>query len=268
MITLITGNHLRHMYVADCFSKIFKDVIWVIQKREKFIPEIDKTFNSEIQKLQKIHFEKRKDAEIEFFTHKAGEVAKNKINTIIEIDKDEIINGELKKKLKKNKNEILITYGCHIISDDFLDMFKKYKWNIHGGLSPWYRGTATHFWPTYMLEPEYTGMTFHEITKDIDGGNIFHQSVSDLRIEDGIHQNACRVVKNFTDKLPHLINKKISKIDKISGIKSKTDGRIWTSRMWSPLNLNLIYNVYEDRVNKYCVENKKIKKPKIKSVFV
>ena len=48
-----------------------------------------------------------------------------------------------------------------------------------------------------------------ELIKDIDGGNIIHQSVADLKIDDGIHQNACRVVKNFSDKLPVLLNKKM-----------------------------------------------------------
>ena len=47
------------------------------------------------------------------------------------------------------------------------------------------------------------------------------------------------------------------KLNKISGIKNKTDGRIWTNRMWGPLNL--IYKVYNDKINKYCVENKNSK---------
>ena len=58
MITLLTGDNLRHKYLVDCFSKIFDDLIWIIQKREKFIPSIDKNFNTEIKKLQKTHFEK------------------------------------------------------------------------------------------------------------------------------------------------------------------------------------------------------------------
>ena len=85
MITLITGNHKRHMYLVDCFSKVFKDIVWIIQRRENVIPEIDKNFNTEIQNLQKLHFEKRQDAEVEFFTSKAGELSKNRITKIIEI---------------------------------------------------------------------------------------------------------------------------------------------------------------------------------------
>ena len=87
MITLLTGDHLRHKYLVDSFSKIFDDLIWIIQKREKFIPNIDKNFNTEIKKLQKTHFEKRQDAENEFFTSKAGDLSKNQISQIFELYK-------------------------------------------------------------------------------------------------------------------------------------------------------------------------------------
>ena len=37
--------------------------------------------------------------------------------------------------------------------------------------------------------------------------------------------------------------------------------------MWSPLHLKMVYKIYEDKINKYCIENKKIIKPKIKSIL-
>ena len=267
MITLLTGDHLRHKYLADSFSKIFDDLIWIIEKREKFIPNIDKNFNTEIKKLQKTHFEKRQNAENEFFTSKAGDLSKNQISQIFEINQEDFFNGKLKKILMKTNSKFLISYGVHKIPENILKDLKGYKWNVHGGLSPWYRGVITHFWPSYMLEPEYTGMTLHDITKDIDGGNIIHQSISKLNINDGIHQNACRVVKSFSDKLPKLLYKNIQKKNKFIGIKNKTSGRIWTSKMWSPLHLKMVYKIYEDKINKYCIENKKIIKPKIKSIL-
>ena len=48
MIVLFTGDHLRHKYLVDSFSKVFDDLIWIIEKREKFMPNIDKNFNAEI----------------------------------------------------------------------------------------------------------------------------------------------------------------------------------------------------------------------------
>ena len=268
MIVLLTGDHLRHKYLVDSFSRVFNDLIWIIQKREDYIPKIKKNFNAEITKLQKIHFEKRLDAEVNFFKSSAGELSKNRINQIFEINQKDIYNGKLKKILSKINLNFLISYGVQKIPENILKNLKGYKWNVHGGLSPWYRGVATHFWPTYLLEPEYTGMTLHELTNDIDGGNIIHQNVSSLNIKDGIHQNACRTVKSFSDTLPSLLKKKIKKKKKFKGIKSKTSGRIWISKMWSPIHLKIIYTIYKDKINKYCIENKKIIRPKIKSILL
>ena len=267
MIVLFTGDHLRHKYLADSFSKVFDELIWIVEKREKFMPNIDRNFNTEIQKLQKIHFEKRLDAEKKFFTADAGDLSKNKINQIFKINQKDIYNGKLKKILLKVNAKFLISYGVHKIPENIMKNLKGRIWNVHGGLSPWYRGVATHFWPSYMLEPEYTGMTLHETTSDIDGGNIIHQSISELNINDGIHQNACRTVKSFSDELPNILYKNIKRKKKLIGIKSKTHGRIWTSRMWSPIHLKMVYKIYEDKINKYCIENKKIVKKKIISIF-
>ena len=109
MITLFTGDHLRHKHLVDSFSKIFDDLIWIIEKREKFISNIDKNFNTEIKKLQKTHFEKRLDAENEFFTFKAGDLSKNQISQIFEINQEDFFNGKLKKILMKTNSKFLIS---------------------------------------------------------------------------------------------------------------------------------------------------------------
>ncbi len=269
MFILITGNHPRHLYFVNSFAKFFPDLVWVVQNREAFIPKIDKNYNLEIQKLQKLHFRKREEAEDNFFGNNDHIYNSPNINKIIQINKNDILNGRLKKLLKNVKNRNLITYGCNKLPQNLLDSIKcKYKWNVHGGLSPWYRGVITHFWPSYMLEPEYTGMTLHELTENIDGGDIIHQSISELNTKDGIHENACRLVKKFSDKLPKLLKKKLNLNRKLIPIKAKTTGRIWTSRMWYPVHLKLIYKVYNNQINKYCVEYRKIIKPKIKSILI
>ena len=46
----------------------------------------------------------------------------------------------------------------------------------------------------------------------------------------------------------------------IIGVKQKSNGRIWTNSMWYPDMLKIIYDVFDDKINKYCLENKRIKK--------
>ena len=121
-------------------------------------------------------------------------------------------------------------------------------WNVHGGLSPWYRGVATHFWPSYMLEPQMTGMTLHETTDQLDGGAIIHQTGVDLVRGDGLHDLAARAVQGFADSLSGLLAEVAGAPKGLSGMPQTTAGRLWTTEMWRPEHLVVIYDHYEDRI--------------------
>ena len=111
-------------------------------------------------------------------------------------------------------------------------------------------------------------MTLHTTTGDIDGGNYVHQTKINPEVNHGIHDNACLAVKNFCDEIPELINKNWKKIDHIKPIKPKTTGRIWTSKMWSPFHLKIIYEFYNDKINEFCLKNKvKTRDPVLKSIL-
>ena len=96
MFILLTGNHPRHLYFVKSLSKTYKDITWIHEKREPFKPKIDKNYNFEIQKLQKLHFNKREEAENTFFGDNEIVFNSPNINQIIEITKDDILM-----KLKK-----------------------------------------------------------------------------------------------------------------------------------------------------------------------
>ena len=270
-IILITGDHPRHLYFADKFIEEILgmgiNLLWVIEKREAFVPTPDKDLNIELKKLFNLHFEKRAKAEEVFFGNKAGEYAKKKIKEIINIEPVDLNNGRFFKICNDFKPEFILSNGCHIISNETLNITKISNWNVHGGLSPWYKGGATHFWPTYLMEPEFTGITVHETTKDLDAGAIIHQEIVDLNIEDGIHENACRVTRDFSVNFPKLLSKKIDELDKLKGIPQQTSGRNFTGKLWKPSMLKIIYELFDDKIIKYCLENKISRTPKIKSIL-
>ena len=53
---LITGDHPRHLYFADKFAEEIIstgiDLLWVIERREAFMPTPDKDLNLNLKKLQ------------------------------------------------------------------------------------------------------------------------------------------------------------------------------------------------------------------------
>ena len=259
----ITGNHQRHEYVVNEFSKIFKSILWVKQLREGLIIE-SKQNKGIIKKINTTHFKKRFFAEKKYFKIKR----KSLITTeILNIKKNEINSLKVKKIIKTFKPNCIITFGCGMLDENYSKLGIKYLLNIHGGLSPWYKGAITNFWPTYMLEPQFTGMTMHHITSKIDGGNILFQTGINLNKKDGINDNSCKAVVNFCKIVPKKLLKVFKNKKKNKGLKQKVSGRVWTKKMWTSHHLLPIYQLHRDKINEYCIKHKlNTSKPKLLNV--
>jgi folate-dependent phosphoribosylglycinamide formyltransferase PurN len=143
--------------------------------------------------------------------------------------------------------DLLLSYGVHKLSPETLAHAPQNKWNIHGGLSPWYRGVITHFWPSYFLQPQFTGMTLHETTEAIDGGAVVHQSLAPLVRGDGVHDLACRAVEGFAAELPAIISR-VAAGSHRAPVVPTTSGRIWRNADWHPAHLHPVYDLYQNRI--------------------
>jgi hypothetical protein len=75
------------------------------------------------------------------------------------------------------KPDLLCVFGTSLIRGDLLKEGRLGIANLHGGLSPEYRGADCTFWALYNGEPEKVGCTLHWIDAGIDtGGLIAHIS--------------------------------------------------------------------------------------------
>lgn len=90
--------------------------------------------------------------------------------------------------------DLIIAYGCSIIKAPLLDAFEGRILNVHLGLSPYYRGSGTNFWPFVNNELEYIGATFMYMDKGIDTGEVIHQIRPKIVPGDSIHQIGNRLI--------------------------------------------------------------------------
>jgi len=67
---------------------------------------------------------------------------------------------------------VVLVYGTDLIRPPLLGAYEGRMVNMHLGLSPYYRGTATNFYPLLNEEPEFVGATIHLIDAGIDSGAI------------------------------------------------------------------------------------------------
>ncbi len=260
-IVFLTGSHPRHSYIAQSLHKTGHLSGLIIEQRELHVPNPPENIDDDLKLLFNLHFKKRHDAEEKFF---------KKINfpqvSNISVSKHELNSLKTIEFIKGINPDLIMSYGVHKLSEELINACTGEAWNIHGGLSPWYRGVATHFWPSYFLEPQMTGMTIHDLTQDIDGGKIIHQNSASLHKGDGIHDLACRAVKELADELKVLIEVLIK--GDIVKQAQKTTGKIWISKDWRPEHLRLIYEVYRDNIIDRVIEGKiQGKNPKIYRQF-
>ena len=68
--------------------------------------------------------------------------------------------------------DIIAVFGTSLIRGDLLTKGKLGIVNLHGGLSPHYRGADCTFWALYNQEPEQVGCTLHYIDPGIDSGKL------------------------------------------------------------------------------------------------
>ncbi len=74
--------------------------------------------------------------------------------------------------LDQEKPDVIIVYGTAILKAPLFDRAKIITLNMHTGLSPWYRGDSTLFWPVFYDDPDNLGVTIHQLVAAVDGGDI------------------------------------------------------------------------------------------------
>lgn len=74
--------------------------------------------------------------------------------------------------LDQDKPDVIVVYGTRIIRANIFERARLITLNMHTGLSPWYRGDSTLFWPVHNDEPDKLGVTVHELVASVDGGAI------------------------------------------------------------------------------------------------
>lgn len=83
-----------------------------------------------------------------------------------------INHPDVVKLARELQPDMLCVFGTSLIRGDLLKEGKLGIANLHGGLSPEYRGADCTFWALYNGEPEKVGCTLHWIDAGIDTGRL------------------------------------------------------------------------------------------------
>lgn len=213
-IVLITADETRHRFFKNKINEFndFKLSLCVYEdnkKRQSTIIKKDKSYPSKLKK----HFEDRN-----FYEKKYLKFSKKKKIKEIKISRGELnYNQKLVEKIIRLKPNFIISYGCSLIKNKLIKKFEKKFINLHLGLSPYYKGSGTNFWPIVNNEFQFLGATFMFIDEGIDSGPIIHQFRPTIDANDNIHTIGCKIIF----KSVYELQKILTNPEKIKSVKQR-----------------------------------------------
>jgi methionyl-tRNA formyltransferase len=193
---ILTSNSLRHKYYAQELSKKFHIVGIISEPKVNYY-----TKAKEESEIVREHFKSLSRCEEEFF--KDASFPEN--IELLELAKSDMNNAEVVEWAKKHNPDVIFLFGTVILKDNWLNAFENKIINLHLGLSPFYRGSATLFWPIYNNELECLGVTIHLATKKVDAGQILGRVKPDFEVGDNYYTINYKAIKKGVDSMGEIV---------------------------------------------------------------
>jgi len=140
----------------------------------------------------------------------------------------------------------LVLFGSSIIREPLLQLFAGRTVNLHLGLSPYYRGTASNFWPLVNGEPECVGSTIHLATPAVDGGPILRQTRPEVLAEDGSHDVGCKALVAGTAAMREALVVHAAGEARMSPQPDEGGGRLYRSSDFHPGAVEQLHRRFAD----------------------
>ena len=190
-IVILTGAELRHDYVRKLLALTpgvhVQRSYCEDMNLESFVREQP---GSKCERLA--HLAMRAQSEQDCFAIFCGFIEDR--SNPVRLSKGEINEDHRIDEIKLLSPDLIVAYGCSLIKAPLLAAFNRRILNVHLGLSPYYRGSSTNYWPLVNKAPEYVGATFMYMDEGIDTGEIIHQIRARIYSGDSAHQIGNRLI--------------------------------------------------------------------------
>ena len=184
---VLTSTMRRHQYVANVIAA-GAEVACVWQEEKSFEPMRYAT-NAADEEVIRTHFASREAAEEAYFgAHDRVLAPVRRVPPGGCNDAAEIA------AMRSARPDVVLVFGTGLLRQTVIDAFAGRIINIHLGLSPYYRGAGTNFWPLVNGEPEYCGATIHFLDAGVDTGPILAHVRPAMAASDGPHDVGNKVI--------------------------------------------------------------------------
>ena len=187
-VMVLCGRSARHLYVANALCKA-ADVVAIVQETGSAFSwkKLFKTLRPDnfARKVWRWLRDRRRytgNPEAKFFF---GSLAPRLDQPELVREFPHINHPDVVTLARDLQPDILAVFGTSLIRSDLLKEGRLGIANLHGGLSPEYRGADCTFWALYNSEPEKVGCTLHWIDAGIDTGRLIAHISPEIRPDDG-----------------------------------------------------------------------------------
>ena len=197
-VVLFRADQIRHKALAALLNSKGYLVAQVIEQQSNILPPSST--------LVAKHFKAREQFEKDFFS---GVTSHNLVNVpAITVSKNLINSEDTIKFISQIHFDLVITFGVSILSSETIQNLNNKILGIHLGLSPYYRGSGTNFFPFVNNELEAIGYTLMHLDKGVDTGHIVHQGRAPIVLGDSIHTIGNRNIRSLFIDIIKLIESK------------------------------------------------------------
>ncbi len=250
-IVILTSNGLRHKFLANSLSSHVDEALIISECK----PNNSLHDNSKDLTDIENHFILRDETEQTFFPNNDFFVSKTLPIMYKEVNLDYVYQV-----IKNFKPDLIIVFGSYIIRDPLLSLLPPGNIiNLHLGLSPYYRGSGTNFWPFVNNELEYLGSTILHLDSGIDTGDIICHVQPTISIDDNVHTIGCKIIQASVVSLIKILNL-LKEGKKLNRIKQwDVEERYYKTKDFdSDALLAYTTNIKNNMMSNYIMQDKKI----------
>lgn len=252
-IVILTGSELRHEFFRK-YIALAKDIEVInsyCEGQEKSLRTItEKDRITDDVRLK--HLSAREQSEKDFF-ELFLETTTDHSNPV-HLPQGEINTPKYTEAITNSKPDLLIAYGCSIIREPLPSTFEGRFLNVHLGLSPYYRGSGTNYWPLVNGEPEYVGATFMYMDAGIDTGEIIHQVRAKYSWGDTPSHIGNRLIVEMSRVYRNIITNS-DKLKKMPQLPIPSNEKVYKKKDYTEESVLTLYKNFNDAlIGRYLIE--------------
>jgi len=197
---VLTSTSLRHLFFLQTMADAFDVVLALHQPKVNYYEQVKQE-----SLAIRGHFARIAQAEDEEFSGRLRSSAEQGLNTVADINADAVVS-----EVRSAGVDVILLFGTAILSQAWLQAFPGRIINLHLGLSPFYRGAATLFWPIANEELECLGATIHLAIDRVDAGGILRRIKAEPRIGDSYYSLTTRLIRRSIEIMPQTVRDYLS----------------------------------------------------------